>query len=187
MPSDRLNKVEQRQAHCDDARPTAAIGCVRTAGAHETSSELFSYLLSGNANATPRPINTLPVSHLIKSEIRGVSDNRSPIAPEKNPYMPYTKNDQCDCLHFLLVSSIKIQLRFTLIAFHHATKNLIAALWTYIASLFVSNPFFSSEFSSIRDRPQNNFLANGHGKIINMLARKIIALVTTCVTLFFGA
>jgi len=78
-------------------------------------------------------------------------------------------------------------LRFTLIAFQGAPKNLIAAFCAYIASLFVPNPFFSSEFSSIRDRAQNDFLANGHGKVVNVLARKIIALVTTCVTFYFGA
>jgi hypothetical protein len=83
--------------------------------------------------------------------------------------------------------SVQIQFPFALIAFYHAAKNLIAAFWTYIAGLFVSNPFFSSEFSSIRDRPQNDFLTNGHGEIIDVLARKITALVTTCVTFFVGA
>jgi len=48
-------------------------------------------------------------------------------------------------------------------------------------------PIFSSEFSSIRDRSQNDFLANGHGEIIDVLTRKIIALVTTCVSFFVGA
>ena len=83
--------------------------------------------------------------------------------------------------------SVQIQFPFAFIASHHAAKNLIAAFWTHIAGLFVSNPFFSSEFSSIRDRPQNDFLANGHGEVVDVLARKIIALVTTCVAFFVGA
>jgi hypothetical protein len=78
-------------------------------------------------------------------------------------------------------------LRFASIAFHRTTKNLIAAFRAYITGLFVSNPFFRSEFSPIRDRPQNYFLANGHGKIINVLTRKILAFVTACVAFFFGA
>lgn len=87
----------------------------------------------------------------------------------------------------IVTSSVKVQLCFALIALHHAPKNLIAAFRTYIASFFVPNPFFSSELSSIRNRPQNDFLANCHRKVINVLAWKIIALMTTCVTFLFGA
>src|SRR6266511_1074410 len=48
------------------------------------------YFFSGSANRTPSPTNTLPVSHFITVAMRGSDDNRSPIAPEKKPYIPYT-------------------------------------------------------------------------------------------------
>jgi hypothetical protein len=35
--------------------------------------------------------------------------------------------------------------------------------------------------------PQNDFLASGHGKVVDVLVRKIISIVTTCVTFLFGA
>ncbi|OIP39779.1 MAG: hypothetical protein AUK25_09565 [Desulfobacteraceae bacterium CG2_30_51_40] len=77
---------------------------------------------------------------------------------------------------------VQIQFGFALIAFHGTAKNLVAAFRTYIAGLLLHNPSFSSEFSSKRYGPQNDFLANGHGKTINVLTRKNIAFVTTRVT-----
>jgi hypothetical protein len=78
-------------------------------------------------------------------------------------------------------------LHFALIAFHRATKNSIAALGTYITGLFVSNPFFSAELSSIRDSPENDLLANGHREIVNVVTGKFIALMTPGVSLLFCA
>jgi hypothetical protein len=78
-------------------------------------------------------------------------------------------------------------LHFALITFHRATKNSIAALGTYIAGLFVSNPFFGTELSSIRDSPENNLLANGHREIVNVVTRKFIALMTPGVSFLFCA
>jgi hypothetical protein len=78
-------------------------------------------------------------------------------------------------------------LHFALITFHRATKYSIAALGTYIAGLFVSNPFFSTELSSIRDSPENNLLANGHREIVNVVTRKFIALMTPGVSFLFCA
>jgi len=74
-----------------------------------------------------------------------------------------------------------------LITFHRSAKNFIAALGTYIAGLFVPNPFFSTELSSIRDSPKNNFLAHGHGKIVNVLTGKFIAFMTAGVSFLFRA
>ena len=78
-------------------------------------------------------------------------------------------------------------MHFALITFHRAAKNFIAAFGTYIAGLFVSNPFFSPELSSIRDSPKNNLLAHGHGKIVNVLTGKFIALMTPGVSFLFRA
>jgi hypothetical protein len=74
--------------------------------------------------------------------------------------------------------SVKIQLRFALITSHHAAKDCIAAMGAYVAGLFVSNPLFSTELSSIRHSPENNLLADGHGEIVNVLTRKFIAFMT---------
>jgi hypothetical protein len=74
-----------------------------------------------------------------------------------------------------------------LITFNRATKNSIATFGTYIAGLFVSNPFFSTEFSSIRDSPENNLLANGHGEIVNVVTGKFIALMAPGVSFLFCA
>jgi hypothetical protein len=69
-------------------------------------------------------------------------------------------------------------LRFALVTFHRTAKNSIAAFRTNIASLFVSNPFFIPELSSIWDSPENNLLANDHREIINVVTGKFIALMT---------
>jgi hypothetical protein len=70
---------------------------------------------------------------------------------------------------------------FALITFHRAAKDSVSALRTYISGLFISNPFFGTEFSSIRNSTQNDLLANGHGKIINVIAGKFIALMTPAI------
>jgi hypothetical protein len=44
---------------------------------------------------------------------------------------------------------VQIQLHFTLITFYNAPENLVAAFRTKIAGFFISNPFFSTELSSI--------------------------------------
>jgi len=82
---------------------------------------------------------------------------------------------------------VQIQLRFAFITSHHATKNSIAAIGTYVAGLFVPNPFFSTELSSIWDSPKNNLLADGHREIVNVLTRKFIALMAPGVSFLFCA
>jgi hypothetical protein len=52
-----------------------------------------------------------------------------------------------------------------------------------MASLFILNPFFGTEFSPVRDGPQNYLFANRHGEIIDMLAGKLITLMATGETL----
>jgi hypothetical protein len=74
-----------------------------------------------------------------------------------------------------------------LITFHRTAKNSIAAFGTYIAGLFVSNPFFSTELSSIWDSPENNLFTNGHGEIVNVVTGKITALMTPGVTFLYCA
>lgn len=49
---------------------------------------LSSYLLSGTAIRTPKPISTLPVNHRMALASRGSPVSRSPILAEKNPYTP---------------------------------------------------------------------------------------------------
>ncbi len=78
-------------------------------------------------------------------------------------------------------------MRFALITFHRAAKNFIAALGTCIARLFVANPFFSTELSSVRHSPEHNLLADRHGEFVNVLTGKIVALMTPGVTFLFGA
>jgi hypothetical protein len=91
------------------------------------------------------------------------------------------------CCGLDLHGSVEIQFHFALITFHRAAKNSIAALGTYIAGLFVSNPFFSTELSSVRDSPENNFLANGHCEVVNVLTGEFIALMAPRVPFFFRA
>jgi hypothetical protein len=78
-------------------------------------------------------------------------------------------------------------LGFALVTFHGATKNSIAACGTYVAGLFVFNPFFSAELASIGHSPQNNLLADDHGEIVDALTGKFIALMTPCVSFLFRA
>jgi hypothetical protein len=82
---------------------------------------------------------------------------------------------------------VQIQFHFTLITFYSTPENFIAAFGTNIAGLFVSNPFFSTELSSIWDSPENNLLANGHGEIVNVMTGKFIALMTPGVSFLFCA
>jgi len=82
---------------------------------------------------------------------------------------------------------VEIQLRVTLVAFYSPPENLIAAFRANIAGFFILNPFFSTNLSPIRNRPQNNLFTNNHGKIFNILTRKFIALMTSGVTLLFCA
>jgi len=74
-----------------------------------------------------------------------------------------------------------------LITFHRTAKNFVVAFGTYIAGLFVSNPFFSTELPSIRDSPENNLLANGHGEIVNVMTGIIIALMAPGVSFLLRA
>lgn len=74
--------------------------------------------------------------------------------------------------------SVQIQRHLALIALHRTPENSVAALGAYIAGLFVLNPFFGTEGSAIRDSPKNNLLADGHGKIVDVATRELIALMT---------
>jgi hypothetical protein len=93
-------------------------------------------------------------------------------------------NPQIAILRWVL---IQIQLYFTLITFYGAPENFIAAFRTNIAGFFILDPLFSTYLSPVWDRPQDNPFANSHGKILNMLARKFIALMASAVTFFAGA
>ncbi len=78
-------------------------------------------------------------------------------------------------------------MRFALIAFHRAAKNSIAAAGTYIARLFVADPFFVTELSSIWNSAEDDFLAHRHGEIVNVLTGKIAALMTPGISFLFCA
>jgi len=54
----------------------------------------------------------------------------------------------------------------------------MAAFRTNIAGFFIMNPLFSPHLSPVRNSPQNNFLADTHRKIFNMVTGKFNALVT---------
>ncbi len=83
--------------------------------------------------------------------------------------------------------SVQIQFHFALVAFYDTPEKFVAASGTDIAGLLVLNPLFGTLLPPIRDSAENDLFAHGHGEIVNVPARKFIALVTTCVTLFFGA
>jgi hypothetical protein len=80
---------------------------------------------------------------------------------------------------------IRIQLSFALITSHRAAKNSVAAIGTYIAGLFVLNPFFSAELPSIRNSSEYNLLADCHREIVNVVTGKFIAFMTPGVPFFF--
>jgi hypothetical protein len=84
--------------------------------------------------------------------------------------------------HFFWIphrKSVQIQLFFALIAFYSATENFVATVGTNIAGFFVLNPLIGTNLSPEWNSTQNNLLDNGHWKIFNMMARKIIALMTS--------
>jgi len=82
---------------------------------------------------------------------------------------------------------IQIQLRFTPITCYSAPEHLIAAFRTDIAGFFIVNKFFGTDLSPIRDGPQNDLFADSHGKVLDMLTRKFIALMASGVALFPSA
>ena len=82
---------------------------------------------------------------------------------------------------------VQIQFRLTPIAFYRAPKNLIPAFRTNIAGFFVLNPFFRAHFPPIRNSPQNNLFAHGHGKIFNVSTRKLGTLMAPGVPFLLGA
>jgi len=100
--------------------------------------------------------------------------------PEATRTMPLLCAPKCIWL-------VQIQLHFALIAFHRTTKHSVAAFGTYITGIFVSNPFLSTELSSIRDGPENDLFADGHGEIVNVTTGKFPAFMTTGVPLVICA
>jgi hypothetical protein len=51
-----------------------------------------------------------------------------------------------------------------------------------VAGLFIPNPFFGTNLAPVGHRTQNDLLADRHGKVIDMPAGEIIALVTSIQT-----
>jgi hypothetical protein len=82
---------------------------------------------------------------------------------------------------------IQIQLRFALVASYDAPENFIAAFRANITGLFVLDPFFSADFPPIRHSPQDDLFADRHRKVLDILTRKFLALMTTRVLSFPGA
>jgi hypothetical protein len=80
--------------------------------------------------------------------------------------------------------SIQIQIRSAAVTADNAAENYIAAFGANVAVLLVPDPLFGAEFPTVRDRPQNHFLSDGHRKLLDILARKVVALVTAGVPLF---
>jgi hypothetical protein len=78
-------------------------------------------------------------------------------------------------------------LRLTLVAFYSAPEDFVATLGANIAGFLILNPLFSTNLSPVRNGPQNDPLTYSHGKILNKLTRKFIALMTSGVTLLLGA
>jgi hypothetical protein len=72
-------------------------------------------------------------------------------------------------------------------ALHRAPKDLIAALRTNIARLFVSNPFFRAELASVRYGPKDNLLAYRHGEVVDAATREFIAFMAPRVSFLFCA
>jgi hypothetical protein len=77
---------------------------------------------------------------------------------------------------------VQIQVGFALITFYSASENFVAAFRADVAGFFVLNPFLSANLPPIGNSPQDNLLANSHGEVLNVLARKLIALMTAGVT-----
>ena len=63
-------------------------------------------------------------------------------------------------------------------AFLGAPKKGVAAVGAGIAFGFCCGPFLVAQFPSLRDRPEDDFLADRHRKVIDLVTREIIALVT---------
>jgi hypothetical protein len=66
-----------------------------------------------------------------------------------------------------------------LITSNHTAEKLVAALGAYIPGFFILDPFLRPDFPPVGNGPQNNFFTHTHGKIIDISAGKVIALVTS--------
>ena len=83
--------------------------------------------------------------------------------------------------------SIQIRFRLALIASHGPPEQFGPALGTMVAGFFSFNPFCCAELPAVGDGPQDDFLADGHGKILNIRTGEFIAFVASGITLVCGA
>lgn len=75
--------------------------------------------------------------------------------------------------------SVQRQLRLALIAPHGSPEQFVSAMGTMIAGFFIFNPFCCAELPAVGDGPQDDFLADGHGKILNIRTGEFVALVAS--------
>jgi len=57
----------------------------------------------------------------------------------------------------------------------------MATVRTYVPGLLILYIPFGSHFSPVRDGPQDDFLPDGHGKVFDVLAGKIVTLMTASI------
>ena len=67
-----------------------------------------------------------------------------------------------------------------------AAKDGVVALRANVSGFFILDPGFGTHSATVGNRPQNHLFTDGHRKVVDMLAGKIIALMAAGVPLFFG-
>jgi hypothetical protein len=88
---------------------------------------------------------------------------------------------------YFALASVQIQFGFASIASHYAPKEYVSAFRADIAVFFILNPFFGTHLPPVRNGPQYHFLTYGHGKVLNIRAGKVNALMTSVIPLLLGA
>ena len=74
---------------------------------------------------------------------------------------------------------VQIRFRLTLIASLGPPEQFISALGAKVPGFFSFNPFCCAELPPVGDGPQDDFFADGHGKIFNIRTGEFVAFVAS--------
>jgi len=84
-------------------------------------------------------------------------------------------------------SSVQIHLSLALVAPLGSPEQLVAAAWANITGLLILHPLVSSYAAPVRNGPQDDSFAHGHGEMLDQLTGEISALVAAGIALLGGA
>ena len=84
-------------------------------------------------------------------------------------------------------TSIQVQFNFAIITSAGTSEKFIFAFRTDIAGFLILDPLFRSNLPPVGYCSQNDLFADGHWKVVYVLAGKVIAFVTSCITFLLRA